>query len=53
MGMVAHTCHHSYAGSINRGIMIEPSQGRKARPYLKNNKNKKGWEYDLSDSVPA
>jgi hypothetical protein len=36
LGVVACTCHPSYAGTINRRIMVQISQGIKARSYLKN-----------------
>jgi hypothetical protein len=30
------------AGSINRRIAVQAGQGKKVRPYLKNNQSKKG-----------
>jgi hypothetical protein len=33
----------SYLGNTNRRIMAQASPRNKARPYPKNNQNKKGW----------
>jgi hypothetical protein len=41
LDIVVHACHPSYAGSINRRIMVQAGQSIKARPYLKNSKSKK------------
>jgi hypothetical protein len=39
-GMMVHTCHPNYAGSINRRVMIQTHLGINVRPYLKNKANK-------------
>jgi hypothetical protein len=43
LGMVEHSCHPSYAGSINRRTIVQASLGINMRPYHKNNQSKKGW----------
>jgi hypothetical protein len=40
---MACTCHPNYVENINRRIVSRPSI--KARPYLKSNHSKKGWEH--------
>jgi hypothetical protein len=35
LSMVAHTCHHSYMGSINRRITVQASLGIKSETLLK------------------
>jgi hypothetical protein len=34
-------CYFTYAGSINRKIMVQASPGINVRPYLRNNQSKK------------
>jgi hypothetical protein len=41
LGMVTCTCHPSYARSINGRITIQVDLGKNAKPYLKNNYNKR------------
>jgi hypothetical protein len=38
--VVAHDCHPSYMGSINRRITVQAGQGISERPYLKNKQNR-------------
>jgi hypothetical protein len=42
--MVAHTCHPSYVGSVNRRIMVQGSLGINTRTYSKNIYSKKSAE---------
>jgi hypothetical protein len=44
LGVVAHTCHPSYAGSINRRIMVQTSQSINVIPY---------WKCGSNSRVPA
>jgi hypothetical protein len=37
LGVVAHTCHPSYMGNINRWVAVHIRLGLNTRPYLKNN----------------
>jgi hypothetical protein len=37
LGQVAHAYHPSYAGSINRMIMVQPSSSINSKPYSKHN----------------
>jgi hypothetical protein len=41
LGVVVHTCHSSYAGSINRRIKVQAGSGINVRSYLKNNESKR------------
>jgi hypothetical protein len=41
-GMMAHACQSSDAGSVSRRIEVQARLGINVRPYLKNNKSKKG-----------
>jgi hypothetical protein len=40
LGMVVHSCHSSWAGSINR-MAVQAGSSINMKPYLKNNQNKK------------
>jgi hypothetical protein len=52
--MVAHACHPSYAGSINRRITVQADLSVNVRPYLKKiPESKKGWGHSLSGRAPA
>jgi hypothetical protein len=53
LGKVVHACHPSLLGSINRKITVQASLGINAKPYLKNNQIKKGWEHGLSGKGSA
>jgi hypothetical protein len=48
LGIMSHIYHPNYAWSINRRTVVPVRLGRKVRPYLKNNKSKKGWELGSS-----
>jgi hypothetical protein len=37
LGMVVSAYHPSYAGSVNKRIMVQTSPSKNARPYSKNN----------------
>jgi hypothetical protein len=37
LGMVTHTCHPSYMGSVNMRIEVQDGQGINSRRCLKNN----------------
>jgi hypothetical protein len=37
LGMVTHTCHPSYVGSINRRITVQAGMGINVSPILKSN----------------
>jgi hypothetical protein len=41
LGIVAHSCHHRYTGSVNKRITVKASLGINARPYSKIPKAKK------------
>jgi hypothetical protein len=48
VGVVGHTCHPSYPGSVKRRISVHAGLGINARLYLKNTSSKKGWVYGLA-----
>jgi hypothetical protein len=54
LGVVVHTCHLNYVGSINRRIVVQAGLGMKGRPSLKNNpKGKKsGGMAQLVEGLP-
>jgi hypothetical protein len=45
LGVVAYTCHTSYGGR-HKSAWVE-------RPYIKNNKGKKGWRYGSIRRAPV
>jgi hypothetical protein len=48
LGTVAHVCHTSYPGSINRRLVMQVGPGKNARPYPK-----KRLGHGLAGQVPA
>jgi hypothetical protein len=51
--MVAHACHPSYVGSINRRITVQANLGINVRPQSKNKKRKNGWWSGSHDREPV
>jgi pyruvate formate-lyase activating enzyme-like uncharacterized protein len=51
LGVVVHACPSSCAGSISRRTAVQARADMNVRPYLKNNENKKGWEYGSSGRI--
>jgi hypothetical protein len=51
--MVAHTCHPSYAGIINRSSADQASLGINVRPYSKTTESRKGWGNGSNGGVLA
>jgi hypothetical protein len=50
--VVVSTCHPSYVGGVNRRILAGWPWA-KGKILLEKKKERKGWEHDSKDSMPA
>jgi hypothetical protein len=53
LSMVAHACHLSYEGSLNKRILIPADLGINVRPYLKRYQSEKELGHGSNDRVPV